>query len=148
MTFMLFIALLATFLVALSAHSALCISFHTPRVSKLLFFSSLLPPSFLPPYFFVAVIGGVSEVISSLNARHHKFRRKMEMIKAFMVSKKVPRDLQTRVIDYFDHVWARQGDDDASILSELPHHLRTVRARAFSFRFSLFFFSRCFFFGI
>jgi hypothetical protein len=51
-----------------------------------------------------AVIGGVSDVISSLNEGRHKFRRRLDTAKAFLVHKRVPADLQARVTDYYAHV--------------------------------------------
>lgn len=86
----------------------------------------MLPVAFFTIYFVALIIGGVTEALNRMGDNIRRFRRKVEAINAYMAAKHIPRPLQTRVQQYFDHLWARgEGQDDISILKELPAHLRS-----------------------
>lgn len=49
----------------------------------------------------------------------------MDAIKQYMVFRKVGKDLETRVIKWFDYLWSnKQAMDEESVLSMLPDKLK------------------------
>lgn len=86
----------------------------------------MIPVAFFTLFFVALVIGGVSEVLNRLGDSVSRFRRRVEGVNSYMVSKNIPRKLHRRVKEYFDHLWARGGgQDDSAVLRDLPTHLRS-----------------------
>lgn len=86
----------------------------------------MIPVAFFTLFFVALVIGGVSEVLNRLGDSVSRFRRRVEGVNAYMLSKDIPRKLQRRIKEYFDHLWARGGgQDDNAVLRDLPSHLRS-----------------------
>lgn len=86
----------------------------------------MIPVAFFTLFFVALVIGGVSEVLNRLGDAVSRFRRRVDGVNAYMISKAIPRKLRRRVKEYFDHLWARGGGhDDAAVLRDLPSHLRS-----------------------
>ena len=86
----------------------------------------MIPVAFFTLFFVALVIGGVSEVLNRLGDSVSRFRRRVEGVNSYMLSKNIPRKLHRRVKEYFDHLWARGGgQDDNAVLRDLPAHLRS-----------------------
>ncbi|KFD58364.1 hypothetical protein M514_00590 [Trichuris suis] len=74
---------------------------------------------------FATLVGNIGSMITNMNAARTEFQSRMDSIKQFMESHKVDRDLQKRVITWFDYQWSRKinlGSDSA--LKTLPPKLR------------------------
>lgn len=60
-----------------------------------------------------------------MSAERDKFQNKMDAIKRYLMFRKVGKDLESRVIKWFDYLWSNKqsvGDDEA--LNGLPAKLQ------------------------
>lgn len=75
--------------------------------------------------FLVAII--FAETAAVLSTYHEPFTehlQRLQTIKSWMVSQKLPSTLQNRVVSYYDLLWRKlRGHDDATIMSNLPESL-------------------------
>ena len=72
------------------------------------------------------MIGNVNELVSELNAQESALREKLQTLNHFMLTRRLPSDLQQRIRSYYLTIWVRRGGvDDAAIMEELPNTLRT-----------------------
>ena len=72
------------------------------------------------------IIGNLASLLTNVDVARAQHEEKMEQIHAFMRYRNIPMHLKERVNDYFDYLWSqRRGTDEAEILEELPHSLRT-----------------------
>jgi len=72
----------------------------------------------------------VGSMISNMNAQRAEFQQKLDGIKRYMEFRKVNKELETRVVKWFDYQWNnKQSLDGESVLAALPAKLR-VRNRA------------------
>ena len=64
-------------------------------------------------------------MITNMNASKADFRNKMDAIKQYMSFRKVGKDLEQRVIKWFDYLWSnKQSMDEQSVLEMLPDKLK------------------------
>ncbi|XP_071848017.1 cyclic nucleotide-gated channel cone photoreceptor subunit alpha-like isoform X2 [Apostichopus japonicus] len=74
---------------------------------------------------FATIVGNVGSMITNMNASRAEFQSKMDSIKQYMNMRKVSRDLEARVIRWFDYLWSHNKSlDEETILQSLPEKLR------------------------
>ncbi|XP_075418674.1 cyclic nucleotide-gated channel alpha-3 [Tenrec ecaudatus] len=74
---------------------------------------------------FATIVGNVGSMISNMNASRAEFQAKIDSIKQYMHFRKVTKDLETRVIRWFDYLWAnRKTVDEKEVLKNLPDKLK------------------------
>ncbi|KAK1332789.1 hypothetical protein QTO34_006320 [Cnephaeus nilssonii] len=74
---------------------------------------------------FATIVGNVGSMISNMNASRTEFQAKIDAIKQYMQLRKVTKDLETRVIRWFDYLWAnRKTVDEREVLKSLPDKLK------------------------
>ncbi|KAL9657831.1 hypothetical protein ABK040_013167 [Willaertia magna] len=74
---------------------------------------------------YVAIVGTVGAILGDLNAQNESFENFMDGIKEFMAYRKLSKDLQNKVIEYYTHIWkTRKTLDEEGMLLALPEHLR------------------------
>jgi hypothetical protein len=54
------------------------------------------------------VVGNVGSIIASMNAVRADFRQKVDQVKQYMTFRKVGKDLERRVITWFDYLWLQK----------------------------------------
>ncbi|XP_071446371.1 cyclic nucleotide-gated cation channel subunit A [Hetaerina americana] len=78
---------------------------------------------------FATIVGNVGTMVSGAGAARMAFRAKCDSVKRYLTLRKVSKDLEDRVIRWFDYVWAsRQAlmdEEEGRVLSTLPPHLRS-----------------------
>ena len=72
-----------------------------------------------------AIVGSVTEILSNLSAQRSAFQQNVDSVKNYMQLRRVNKDLQKRVIKWFDYSWSNsQGlDEDAVLKRLLPENL-------------------------
>ncbi|XP_070554095.1 cyclic nucleotide-gated channel alpha-3-like [Ptychodera flava] len=74
---------------------------------------------------FATIVGNVGTMISNMNATKAEFQSRMDGIKQYMHFRKVSKDLEERVIKWFDYLWSNKKTlDEEGILKTLPDKLR------------------------
>ena len=74
---------------------------------------------------FASIVGNVGSMITNMNAARSQFQQKMDGVKQYMEFRKVSKELERRVIKWFDYLWTnKQSLDEDSILSTLPDKLK------------------------
>ncbi|XP_026984698.1 cyclic nucleotide-gated channel alpha-3 isoform X1 [Sagmatias obliquidens] len=74
---------------------------------------------------FATIVGNVGSMISHMNASQAEFQAKSDSVKQYMQFRKVTKDLETRVIRWFDYLWANKKTvDEREVLKCLPNKLR------------------------
>lgn len=74
---------------------------------------------------FATIVGNVGSMISNMNATRAEFQARIDAIKHYMHFRKVSRELETRVIKWFDYLWTNQkAVDEQEVLKNLPDKLR------------------------
>ena len=74
---------------------------------------------------FATIVGMVSAIISNTNLRRLEFQRKLDNIKHYMRYRSVGKNLQLRVIKWFDYLWTnRHTFEEEEVLQTLPDKLR------------------------
>ncbi|KAM6178259.1 cyclic nucleotide-gated channel alpha-3 [Rhynchocyon petersi] len=74
---------------------------------------------------FATIVGNVGSMISNMNASRAEFQAKVDSIKQYMQFRKVTKDLETRVIRWFDYLWANKKTvDEKEVLKNLPDKLK------------------------
>ena len=69
--------------------------------------------------------GNIGSMITNMNAAKAEFQNRMDAIKQYMVFRKVGKDLENRVIKWFDYLWSnKQSMDEESVLGMLPDKLK------------------------
>ncbi|EFO25532.1 cyclic-nucleotide gated cation channel [Loa loa] len=75
---------------------------------------------------FATIVGNVGSAISNMSAARTKFQNQMDNIKQYMKLRKVNKELETRVIKWFDYLWEhKQSLSDQRVLKVLPDKLQT-----------------------
>ncbi|KAM9054541.1 LOW QUALITY PROTEIN: cyclic nucleotide-gated channel alpha-3 [Megaptera novaeangliae] len=73
---------------------------------------------------FATIVGNVGSMILHMNSSRTEFQAKSDSIK-YMQFRKVTKDLETRVIRWFDYLWANKKTvDEKEALKSLPDKLR------------------------
>uniref|UniRef100_A0A663M343 Cyclic nucleotide gated channel subunit alpha 2 n=1 Tax=Athene cunicularia TaxID=194338 RepID=A0A663M343_ATHCN len=74
---------------------------------------------------FATIVGNVGSMISNMNATRAEFQAKVDAIKHYMQFRKVSKDMETKVIKWFDYLWTnKKAVDEREILKNLPDKLR------------------------
>jgi len=74
---------------------------------------------------FATIVGNIGSMITNMNAAKAEFQNRMDAIKQYMVFRKVGKDLENRVIKWFDYLWSnKQSMDEESVLGMLPDKLK------------------------
>ena len=73
---------------------------------------------------FATIVGNVGSMITNMNASRAGFQQSLDGVKRYLVLRNVGKDIETRVIKWFDYVWTnKQSRDEEAILSKLPDTL-------------------------
>lgn len=74
---------------------------------------------------FATIVGNIGSMITNMNAARAEFQNRMDSIKQYMVFRKVGKDLENRVIKWFDYLWSnKQSMDEETTLGLLPDKLK------------------------
>ncbi|KAK1167411.1 hypothetical protein AOXY_G12177 [Acipenser oxyrinchus oxyrinchus] len=74
---------------------------------------------------FATIVGNVGSMISNMNATRAEFQAKIDSIKHYMQFRKVSREMEARVIKWFDYLWTNKKTvDEREVLKSLPDKLR------------------------
>uniref|UniRef100_H3A9A8 Cyclic nucleotide gated channel subunit alpha 1 n=2 Tax=Latimeria chalumnae TaxID=7897 RepID=H3A9A8_LATCH len=74
---------------------------------------------------FATIVGNVGSMISNMNAARADFQGRIDAIKQYMHFRKVSKDLEKRVIKWFDYLWTnKKAVDEREVLKYLPDKLR------------------------
>ncbi|XP_068779568.1 cyclic nucleotide-gated channel alpha-3 isoform X3 [Struthio camelus] len=74
---------------------------------------------------FATIVGNVGSMISNMNASRAEFQAKIDSIKQYMHFRKVTKDLEARVIKWFDYLWTNKKTvDEKEVLKNLPDKLK------------------------
>nr|XP_033814898.1 cGMP-gated cation channel alpha-1 [Geotrypetes seraphini] len=74
---------------------------------------------------FATIVGNVGSMISNMNAARAQFQGRIDAIKQYMHFRKVSKDLEKRVIKWFDYLWTnKKAVDEREVLKYLPDKLR------------------------
>lgn len=74
---------------------------------------------------FATIVGNVGAMISNMNAGRVEFQAKIDSIKQYMQFRKVTKDLEARVVKWFDYLWTEEKTcDEKLVLKNLPDKLK------------------------
>ncbi|KRZ16170.1 Cyclic nucleotide-gated cation channel, partial [Trichinella zimbabwensis] len=74
---------------------------------------------------FATLVGNIGSMIANMNAARTEFQARMDAIKQFMESHRVERELQRRVIAWYDYQWTNKINlNSDAALATLPPKLR------------------------
>ena len=74
---------------------------------------------------FATIVGNIGSMISNMNAARTEFQQRMDGVKQYMEFRKVDKDLESRVIKWFDYLWSnKQSLDEEGVLGTLPDKLK------------------------
>jgi len=72
------------------------------------------------------VIGNISSLLASVDVVKAGYRKKLEEVSAFLNYRSIPANMQSKVQEYYDHIWeSRLGHDESTMLNEIPEPLRS-----------------------
>lgn len=74
---------------------------------------------------FATIVGNVGAMISNMNAARVEFQAKIDSIKQYMEFRKVTKDLEVRVVKWFDYLWTEgKTCNEKQVLKNLPDKLK------------------------
>nr|XP_020444486.1 cyclic nucleotide-gated channel cone photoreceptor subunit alpha-like isoform X1 [Monopterus albus] len=74
---------------------------------------------------FATIVGNVGAMISNMNAARVEFQSKIDAIKQYMQFRKVSKELEARVVKWFDYLWREEKTcDEKQVLKNLPDKLK------------------------
>ena len=74
---------------------------------------------------FASIVGNVGNIIVNVQKTRSKFQTKIDNIKDYMQQRKVPGNLQHRVIKFYNYMWTNGHPiSNESVLASLPEKLR------------------------
>eukprot|EP00057_Strongylocentrotus_purpuratus_P031422 XP_784539.2 PREDICTED: cyclic nucleotide-gated cation channel alpha-3 [Strongylocentrotus purpuratus] len=74
---------------------------------------------------FATIVGNVGSMISHMNASKADFQNRIDGVKHYMSLRKVSKELEQRIIKWFDYIWSNKKTlDEEAILNTLPEKLR------------------------
>ncbi|XP_077407282.1 cyclic nucleotide-gated channel alpha-3-like isoform X2 [Vanacampus margaritifer] len=74
---------------------------------------------------FATIVGNVGAMISNMSAARVEFQAKIDSIKQYMQFRKVSKDLEARVVKWFDYLWTEEKTcDEKQVLKNLPDKLK------------------------
>ncbi len=98
----------------------------TPRPEEDIEFAFVTVDFLIGVLIFATIVGNVGSMITNMNAARSEFQQKMDGVKQYMEFRKVGKDLEKRVIKWFDYLWTnKQSMDEEAILGSLPDKLRS-----------------------
>ncbi|KAG9510731.1 Cyclic nucleotide-gated cation channel subunit A, partial [Fragariocoptes setiger] len=78
---------------------------------------------------FATIVGNIGSMITNMNAARAEFQNKMDAVKQWMKFRKVSKELEDRIIKWFDYLWQnRQTLDEDAVTSILPDRLKAETA--------------------
>ncbi|XP_068187839.1 cyclic nucleotide gated channel subunit alpha 2b [Antennarius striatus] len=73
---------------------------------------------------FATIVGNVGSMIANMNATRAEFQARIDAVKHYMHFRKVSKELETRVIKWFDYLWTnKKAVDEQEVLKNLPNKL-------------------------
>lgn len=74
---------------------------------------------------FATIVGNVGSMISNMNATRAEFQAKIDAVKHYMQFQKVSKEMEAKVIRWFDYLWTnKKSVDEREVLKKLPSKLR------------------------
>ncbi|KAL0994244.1 hypothetical protein UPYG_G00119760 [Umbra pygmaea] len=74
---------------------------------------------------FATIVGNVGSMIANMNATRAEFQARIDAIKHYMHFRRVSKELEARVIKWFDYLWTnKKAVDELEILKNLPNKLQ------------------------
>ncbi|XP_028296056.1 cyclic nucleotide gated channel subunit alpha 1a [Gouania willdenowi] len=74
---------------------------------------------------FATIVGNIATMISNMNAAQAQFQSRIDNIKQYMQVRKVSKDLELRVIKWFDYLWNNgKAQNEREVLRYLPDKLK------------------------
>ncbi|XP_051915177.1 cyclic nucleotide-gated channel cone photoreceptor subunit alpha-like [Hippocampus zosterae] len=74
---------------------------------------------------FATIVGNVGAMISNMGVARVEFQSKIDSIKQYMHFRKVSKDLEARVVKWFDYLWTEEKTcDEKQVLKNLPDKLK------------------------
>ena len=74
---------------------------------------------------FATIVGNIGSMITNMNASRTEFQTRMDAVKQYMVFRKVSKELEERVIQWFDYMWSnKQSLDEGRVMDTLPDKLK------------------------
>ncbi|KAA3677709.1 cyclic nucleotide gated channel alpha 3 [Paragonimus westermani] len=73
---------------------------------------------------FATVVGNVGAMITNMNAARTEFQNRMDGVKRYMEFRKVNKELEMRVIRWFDYLWTNKQSLEEDTLNALPDKLK------------------------
>ena len=75
---------------------------------------------------FALIVGNVTEIIDDLNMKRSKFQERIDAVKSYMELRNVSKQLQERVIKWFENSWTNNGGLDEQLIFQefLPENLQ------------------------
>nr|XP_005995917.1 PREDICTED: cyclic nucleotide-gated cation channel alpha-3 [Latimeria chalumnae] len=74
---------------------------------------------------FATIVGNVGSMISNMNASRAEFQSKIDSIKQYMQFRNVTKDLEAKIIKWFDYLWTNKKTvDEKEVLKNLPDKLK------------------------
>ncbi|XP_061439937.1 cGMP-gated cation channel alpha-1 isoform X2 [Rhineura floridana] len=74
---------------------------------------------------FATIVGNIGAMISNMNAAREEFQARIDAIKQYMQFRNVSKDLEKRVIKWFDYLWTnKKAVDEIKVLKYLPDKLQ------------------------
>ncbi|CAL8076752.1 unnamed protein product [Calicophoron daubneyi] len=73
---------------------------------------------------FATIVGNVGAMITNMNAARTEFQNRMDGVKRYMEFRKVNKELEHRVIRWFDYLWMNKQSLEEDSLNALPDKLK------------------------
>ncbi|KAE8300188.1 Cyclic nucleotide-gated channel rod photoreceptor subunit alpha CNG channel 3 [Larimichthys crocea] len=74
---------------------------------------------------FATIVGNIATMISNMNAAQAQFQARIDNIKQYMQVRKVDKELELRVIKWFDYLWNNgKAQNEREVLRYLPDKLK------------------------
>uniref|UniRef100_A0A4X2KLQ5 Cyclic nucleotide-gated channel alpha-1 n=1 Tax=Vombatus ursinus TaxID=29139 RepID=A0A4X2KLQ5_VOMUR len=74
---------------------------------------------------FATIVGNIGSMISNMNAARAEFQARIDAIKQYMHFRNVSKEMEKRVIKWFDYLWTNKKTvDEREVLKYLPDKLR------------------------
>ncbi|KAL5268700.1 hypothetical protein ACHWQZ_G002521 [Mnemiopsis leidyi] len=78
---------------------------------------------------FASVVGSIGNIITNLRANRSVFQDRLDHLKEYMGYRNVGKDLQNRIIRWFDYLWAQNHTfEEEDVLKYLPDKLQAEMA--------------------
>ncbi|KAF0686162.1 Aste57867_22014 [Aphanomyces stellatus] len=72
------------------------------------------------------IIGAFVFLFECQNRQVNEFHDQVDGVKEYLVARRLSKQIQTKVLDFYEHFWnAQRGIDEDTIISTLPLHIQT-----------------------